>query len=316
MANEINNVPQINLLKSEIEAAAARVAEKAMNTTFDGVAGVVGDIFGGLVGDGMKQWRARRLVDALCKTKEHLEAKGIRLEHARSIPMGQLLEIFEGASRQDDPDLTRMWSALLSNSMNPEEKESLDPSFVRIMSSLSGLDAQLITYFKQYDENYSKFFSIHRSMSAAMNDELKDKDANRNILKQIEENEDKFNEENARILEVITDHFSESNVSYAIANLIRMDLIVMPRSKRQKLLDVYESSDGSICVDESVLLGELSTIFIHVNAGSETTGRLLPLNWSDREESGSQLSLFELYSGVPFTYRLSGLGWRFLKACS
>jgi hypothetical protein len=52
--NEIQKAQEVTLLKSEMEAAAARVAERAMNTTLDGFSGLVGDVFGGWFGEGVK----------------------------------------------------------------------------------------------------------------------------------------------------------------------------------------------------------------------------------------------------------------------
>lgn len=84
-----DKAPEIILVKSEIEAAAARVAERAMNSTVDGLGGFVADVFGGVIGDSVKQWRNRNLVASLAKTKSRLDEMGIPLANAKALPMGE-----------------------------------------------------------------------------------------------------------------------------------------------------------------------------------------------------------------------------------
>ncbi|MBV5350159.1 hypothetical protein JZU71_03110, partial [bacterium] len=73
-----------------------------MNETWAGASGFIGDVFGGLVGDKVRQWRVRNLISALAATKAHLESFGISVDQAKALPMAELLVIFEGASKTDD----------------------------------------------------------------------------------------------------------------------------------------------------------------------------------------------------------------------
>jgi Abortive infection alpha len=309
--NEIQKAQEVTLLKSEMEAAAARVAERAMNTTLDGFSGLVGDVFGGWFGEGVKQWRTRRLITALAKTKEHLEKHGIAIENAKALPMGELYSIFEGASRTDDADLTDMWAALLSNAMNPQRDTFIDPSFVRVLQNLSGLDAKILQYYQDFRKEWELYRNgltpIHEAISRSQN---RDDPATQAKIAQAKNIDEEFRDISARLLDSIVEQFSQQNISYSISNLLRVGLIAIDdrpdfRGDNKLLVAKMNSLSDVIEIDDRSLQHELKYIqrrFDYAVEGGEGLFKV------------AETSRFHRNIKMP-TYELTGYGKRFLTAC-
>lgn len=312
MSDEAKKAPEIVLLKSEMEAAAARVAERALNNTVDGIGGFVADIFGGVVGDGIKQWRTRRLIDVLFKTKEHLESKGIRLENTRALPQGELFAIFEGASKQVDPDLATMWAALLANAMNPESDIDIDPQAIRLLENLSGLDALIINTLHKYEEEYSlakiKTDELMKGItfSTPLSESVKER------TNRCEEIMNKISENLLSYVNEIEKIYNEEKISSAIANLLRAGLLDYGLSvdKNYSLLKIVsrgsiDYGDISVDIDESELKGLLSAMIKAIN----------PYTNSDESKYSliAKVSHVDRYWPV---FELSALGRRIVKICT
>lgn len=123
--------------------AAADVALAAIGGTSDGVRGTAVDVWGGLVGDRIKEWRKRNLVNSLEKTAVHLSEKGVDLAKARHLPEGELYRIFEGSSKAEEPSLNEMWARLLASSMDPNNAIKADEALTKILEQLAPNDAKL-----------------------------------------------------------------------------------------------------------------------------------------------------------------------------
>lgn len=251
MGNEPEIAPEIVLMKSEIEAAAARVAERAMNAAVDGFGGFFGDVFGGLVGDGIKQWRNRNLVSCLAKTKSHLDELGIPLANAKALPMGDMYAIFEGMSKQDDPHLTEMWASLLATAMNPDRTAALDPTFPKILEQLSGVDAVILRF--QFEAEALRAKSVDAQDKSAKAIKLR---AYKRFIK-----DEGIN---------ITEKFGLDIISFAIGNLIRLGLLTVESSfdERNHLISLSEGVYGTT-VEYPGLVDELNHIYYRLNLSSD-----------------------------------------------
>jgi hypothetical protein len=62
----------------------------------------------------------------------------------KSVPLRVLVPLLEGASLEDDDDLSTKWAALLANAATPEYNVNLIPSFSNILSQLSPRDAKVL----------------------------------------------------------------------------------------------------------------------------------------------------------------------------
>lgn len=299
--------PEIVLLGSEIEAAAARVAERAMNDTWQGASGFISDVFGGLVGDRVRQWRTRNLIDSLAKTKAHLEGRGVAIEKAKSLPMGELLVIFEGASKTDDADLSTMWAALLSNGMNPEKKTFIDPSFPRLLSDLSGLDARILFYIKSYSD-LEKAGRQWRSelMAAAGTKYFSDDAVQAECKAKISAKTKIFAADASALRDAVTLHYSEINISYSLSNLIRLGLLTGGSGVSEDHLVSAELAYDEIRVDDSGVKSELRNLWERFDLLNEDNKHLPTLTFISRWSDNAPMP----------HYSLTGLAKRFLDACS
>lgn len=305
MAGETGKVPEVVLLKSEIEAAAARVAERAMNDTWQGASGFLGDVFGGLVGDRIKQWRTRNLVDALAQTKDHLESKGVSIEKAKSLPMGELLVIFEGAASTEDVDLRKMWSALLSNGMNPDVDTFIDPSFPRLLSSLSGLDARVLHYLKSFAQLAENHRAAHTREETSILG-MRNHPQHEEVKARADARRDSYINSATLLRKEIAEHYSDLNVAYSLFNLIRLGLVTSGSGMDDDDLVRAEMRYEEVHVIDKGLRRELTAIWQRFDLLSEDNKSLPVLTSNSRFMKGAP---------VP-EYYLTGLAERFLVACT
>lgn len=311
MSDESNNAgSKVVLFESQLEAAAGRVAERAMNETWGGASSFFGDVWGGLVGDRTKQWRTRNLVNSLAKTKDHLEKQGISIETAKSLPMGELYVIFEGASKTDDIDLSKMWSALLSNGMNPEKDTFIDPSFPRLLGSLSGLDARILHYINSY-QSLAFDYSNEITFLWAGVDLTKGRQTESYAAAELKNQQifTRFRDEADELCSELNASCSEIHISYSISNLLRLGLLDRPNDLLigRELVSLQQSVyGGKVVVNTHYLDAVIKDIRQRLNSGFEAD-KALPKLTSNNP--------FLQQTAVP-TYTLSGYAKRFLEACT
>ncbi|CUW88410.1 MULTISPECIES: Abi-alpha family protein [Rhizobium/Agrobacterium group] len=251
MTDEVQKAPEITLLKSEIEAAAARVAERAGNLTVDGVAGVTREVFGGLVGDSLTQWRNRNLVTKLAKSKDHFDRLGIPIENAKALPKGELYAIFDGMSKQDDPQLSDMWSALMTNAMRPDIRFVLDPALPKVLEQLSGVDAVILKFY--HDAVAIKEKSLAGKSAPDNRIRSADLDEHRRFVR----------DEGNKVISL----FGEDIVSSSIGNLLRLGLFYVEGDfdGSTDLVKIEHGRYSEIVVNTSELKDELANIYYRLN---------------------------------------------------
>jgi Abortive infection alpha len=162
--SERTNAPQqhatsVTIFHSELERQAGLVAGKLAGATADATISIAADIFGGLIGDRVRQWRNRNLINSLAKTADILKEKGIPLDKAKVLPMGEAYAMFENASKQDEPAVSDLWAGLLANAMDPDSDTTIEPALVETLKSFSGCEAALMEFlWKRQDlfEEYSR----------------------------------------------------------------------------------------------------------------------------------------------------------------
>lgn len=307
---ESGKAPDIVLFKSDIEAAAARVAERALNDTWTGLGGFFGDGLGGLIGDRTKLWRTRNLITSLAKTRDHLTKFGVSVDKANSLPMGEALMIFEGASKTDDPDLQEMWAALLANRMAPKKEGSFtDPSFPRLLGELSGLDAQIITFLSSFETLHTRHQRDIRGAWAGLDPTSQDlavierkREAQRLIITD-------FANKVQVMLAAITGQYSEEHISYSLSNLSRLGLIDIPEKtgfSRPTLVHInVDFRSGKVALITTGLEAELKDLRLRQGLGYSNDKTLPKIAKNARAED----------IPVP-SYALTDFAKRFVDACT
>ncbi|UXT48164.1 DUF4393 domain-containing protein [Agrobacterium tumefaciens] len=251
MSEENKKVTEVRLPGSELEASAARVAERAGNLTVDGVAAIGRDLFGGLVGDSYTQWRNRNLVTKLAKSKEHFDKLGIPIENCKVLPKGELYAIFDGMAKQDDPQLSDMWAALMTNVMRPDVRFVLDPALPKVLEQLSGVDAVILKFY-------------HDAV-AIKEKALEGKSAPDNRLRKEDLNEHRrfVKDEGEKVISL----FGEDIVSSSIGNLLRLGLFYVEGDfdGSTDLVKIEHGRYSEIVLNASELKDELANIYYRLN---------------------------------------------------
>lgn len=291
MSEEVQQKSSITLPGVEMEAAAARVAERAGNLTVDGLSSFAGDVFGGLLGDRTKQWRNRNLVKSLSKTKALFDEQGIPIETAKALPMGELYAIFDGMSKQEDPHLSDMWAALLANAMKPNGKFTLDPSLPKVLEQLSGVDAVILKF-------YQDALALKAKEEAPTRPTLATKPQPATEYRVFIE------KEGDKILEL----FDVGIVSSSISNLLRLGLLFVETTfdNQSELVSVGINRRSEFSVNDSGLRDELSHLYYRINLSADGLG-------------DHKLTQFYTYGEQRFfnlPYDMTRLARRLIEACT
>ena len=108
--------------------------------------GPLGEI-GGVLSDTLGHWRLRNQVRLLLKTKQWLEEKGV---DPKPILPDIFVPLLQDASNVEDESLSNMFSALLANHLDSSQQERIHPSYTKVLSQLSPLDARAMLQFRKW----------------------------------------------------------------------------------------------------------------------------------------------------------------------
>jgi len=299
-SSDPENGSKLVIFESEIEKAAARVLEKVLGGATDGFVATSANIFGGLVGDHLREWRTRNLVRHLARTAEFLKEKGISIEKARSLPMGELYSMFEEASKQDEPSVSNLWAGLLANAMNPFDDVTIRPAFMDTLKSLGGVEAAIM-----------EFIWLYSQMELALNNHLRPDifnnkpDIGRTTSELISENAYFCDDNYTRLIS----RLSESQVKLGLNHLIRERCILIPTQEvsAMQFTDVeYDDNHNRIeKIDHNQLSNYISSIVqsLNIHSGRNSEGIMLP----------AILTNFDMYRNL--NYELTDYGKQLMKAC-
>lgn len=101
---------------------------------------------GGILTDTIGCWRLKNQVRLILKTKAWLQERDI--DPTKVLP-DILVPLLETAANTENTTLADMFATLLASHLNPETQESVHPSYARVLSELSPLDARLMTKFRR-----------------------------------------------------------------------------------------------------------------------------------------------------------------------
>jgi hypothetical protein len=296
---------KIVLLDSELEKAAGRVLEKAMGGAADGVVAVAGDLFGGWVGDKIREWRTRNLINQLAKTAALLREKGVPLEKARALPMGEAYAMFEEASKQDDPDVSDMWAALLANAMDDRTGVSVDGAYIATLRTISGAEAHVLKFLRER-ENLEASINERRPELQSFWFAVPEKKAQLEAARSEMERLDKefFEKTDVLLSKFITRHPPE-RIDRALSVLIaqRCIFVIGPSFSRRRLLQTkyHEGSPSYPIPSTEHIADALNELSSHTDGNSG--GKV------------GQVSIIGSHKNDKCNYRLTTYGNIFISAC-
>ncbi len=101
--------------------------------------------FGGILSDTIGSWRLKNRVRLMLNTKKWLEDRGVT-------PTKILPDIFvpllEDGGNVEDRRLADMFASLLASHLDSDKQETIHPSYTKVLSQLSPLDAQMMLAFR------------------------------------------------------------------------------------------------------------------------------------------------------------------------
>lgn len=306
--------PKLVLFESEIEKQAGLVAGRIAGRTADGAMDIAGNIVGGLIGDRIREWRTRNLVSSLSRTADFLRAKGIPLDKTRALPMGEAYAMFEEASKQDDPTVQEMWSALLANAMDAGNDVRIEPAFVSTLRVIGGLEARVLRFDRDFQrERVQAFKSLPRSLTVQFKASKEDLELTKRIEQESRAKQHEFNSEMKRRFDENVGNIQENSLNDALTLLVKERCLCVPAPtfSDRKLTTISRFSDlGPLeMLDASKVEDALNEISASVDEHSGYPGMLPDL--LKRETTWAKDGTFMLESN----YGLTSYGERLLEAC-
>ncbi|WP_167334869.1 Abi-alpha family protein [Mesorhizobium loti] len=148
----------------EIDKAAADLLRQMLGGPATAIGNSLADGWGGLVGDRLREWRTRNFANGLHKTAEHLKRMGVSFNKMKALPGGEMYELFENLSKQDDPLLSELWASLTANALTPDNGISAERGFTEALKNLGPAEARLLKYLFDLASEYDRVFAAQRSI--------------------------------------------------------------------------------------------------------------------------------------------------------
>ncbi|WP_139257754.1 Abi-alpha family protein [Natronohydrobacter thiooxidans] len=147
MGNDGRSLEEISDFLSPVALGVVKAAAGGVSS---GIRESSTDVWGALVGDPLKMWRTRRLIDGLEGVASHLKQKGVDLKSAKALPFGEMLILFDGISKEDDQVLSDMWARLIADSMMENRKPSISArSVAAVLEQMSPETAKIFEFLSK-----------------------------------------------------------------------------------------------------------------------------------------------------------------------
>lgn len=305
----------IGLPGSELEKEAAKIAGHMLGRAADGVMDIGGNIVGGLIGDRIREWRTRNLVDQLAETARRLKEKGVDLEKARSLPLGETYAIFEEASKQDDLEVQALWSGLLANAMDPSSEVSIDAPFVASLCGFGRAEAMVLRFVGYY---WRERAAAHRRLLEIPNrlrNSNDDGDWSEFVKREVANNKTlaRFNSDVVSKWKREFTQIDDERIAAAVGVLLKERCICVPATERYwtHLIEAREEDvhrERFSVVDGDRLIDVLNEVNLLVRSAIDYPGSAPPLI--------RDIKLFDsnAYQIGP-SYELTSYGSQLLLAC-
>lgn len=105
--------------------------------------------------DQVRSFRFKRQIRILLTARSRLEEAGIDPE---SVPLRTIVPLLEGASLEDDPELSEKWAGLLTSAAAGSNAPPVLPSFPVALAQLTPLDAKVLDYLWLWDAENTDLF--------------------------------------------------------------------------------------------------------------------------------------------------------------
>ena len=106
---------------------------------------------GGIIGDSIRYLRTKNLINLFKKAKTLLEINKI---NPQKINLKILSPLLEGASLEEDENLSEKWAALLINAADSVTAKDVKPAFIEILKTLTRIEAKILDDLYIYTQEH------------------------------------------------------------------------------------------------------------------------------------------------------------------
>src|SRR5437016_14613528 len=99
---------------------------------------------GGILTDTIGGWRLRNQVRVLLSARKLLEEN--KIDPKRILP-DVFVPLLEEGAKTSDEELTRMFSSLLAEHLDPSRGNQIHPSFAKVLGQLTSIEAKALVKF-------------------------------------------------------------------------------------------------------------------------------------------------------------------------
>ena len=287
-----------------IEREAAKVLGRLTGDAADGLSATMGNVFGGLVGDRIREWRTRNLLTICRETALRLKAQGVDLDKVKDLPMGQVYMIFKTASEVEDRDLRGLWAVLLSFELSSDKNQAKAQVFQEVLKGISPIDAKVLNllYTWHLYADYLQFIRGEHIKGGSQSEAWKNK----------------FDEAVAMMSEDVSHHyqaledFGKQAVAHSLQKItaqalceIKLGKTSAPESVAKRIFKKKPFSEDEVTseLDNNKVLNTISDIYGALETVSENQGNFIALRSVEKKE-------------VEHTFQLTEFALAFMKACS
>jgi hypothetical protein len=131
--------PEEMLAMEKALEAAKDYADKILSSPLEEIGGILSDTVG--------YWRLKNRVRLLLKAKKYLEENEI--DPAKILP-DVFVPLLEDGSNVENETLSNMFASLLASHLDSNKQENIHPSYTKVLSQLSPLDAVMMIEFRSH----------------------------------------------------------------------------------------------------------------------------------------------------------------------
>ncbi|WP_304616987.1 Abi-alpha family protein [Paracoccus sp. (in: a-proteobacteria)] len=126
----------------KLDEALSDLLSSAIGPALHEIGALAGDLVG-LVRDPVKEFRAANQRRILGRTVQRMEAKGIKSESARALPLREAVSVIQSISDVDEPNLSELWAGLIASARDPKLPQGSNRAYQNTMGLLAEADAAL-----------------------------------------------------------------------------------------------------------------------------------------------------------------------------
>ena len=225
-----------------IDKATGDFIERVAGRAGDGLLDTGANVFQGVFGDRLREWRVRRLVKGASRTLEILKNENVDPSKIDALPESKIYSIFEGMSLEEESPVSEMWSNLLASAVKEDRCEV--KQFSSTLKALEPCDARVLQFLASCERAHFRANETLQRKNRETDDEIQKRKGTfeDSVLSQVERLEHSIDAKRSKIdREVALGALDRAEGDIQIRNFQRTEFgkIEYERNKLQNSLSDY-----------------------------------------------------------------------------